>query len=359
MQSNPRQLLLIPEFRKFIIASNSGRRLMPSGKKVRKGTLTQYDCVLLLLEEFEQSLPEPLRIQLLHRASIRLLQKERKYWMRFFKQFCHFLYRRKDCFDQYVGAVFKVLKTFFRYLSTDKSFPVGDFYKKFRIPGEKFTPVILSPSQLKYLIINTGFEQSLSGSQKRVRDIFVFGCTVALRYQDLMRLQKSNIQHTNEGVYVVLHTQKTGSEIKIPLPDYAQDIVFKYRRKAGKYILPRLSSTNLNLGIKALMKKAGWDYNLPKIRQRAGEAVEIKTKTAESFKFCDHITAHTMRRTAITTLLLMGVDENSVRKISGHAPGSREFYRYVVVVQEYLNASVKEAHIRLLNDHEFEVQKVA
>ena len=59
-----------------------------------------------------------------------------------------------------------------------------------------------------------------------------------------------------------------------------------------------------------------------------------------------------MRRTAITTLLLMGVDECSVRRISGHAPGSKEFYRYVVIIQDYLNASVKQAHYNLINGDE-------
>ena len=65
-----------------------------------------------------------------------------------------------------------------------------------------------------------------------------------------------------------------------------------------------------------------------------------------------------MRRTAITTLLLLGVDEISVRRISGHAAGSKEFYRYVVVVQEYMNAKVKEAHIKLLNGEEISNQKL-
>lgn len=359
MKRAPKQLQLLPEFRKFIVASSTGRRSMTSGKKVRKGTLIQYECALALIEEFEHTLTEPLRIELLNKASLRTLQKEKNYWIRFFKRFSQFLYQKKGCYDHYVGSVFKVLKTFFKYLQSDKALPVGDFHKKFKIPHEKFTPVILTPTQLRFLITDKDFEQSLSIPLKRIKDIFVFGCTVALRYQDLMRLQKSNIQQTHEGVYVVLHTQKTGAEIKIPLPEYAQTIVFKYRRRAGKYVLPRLSSTNLNLGIKALIKKAGWDHNLPKIRQKAGEACELKTKKGESFKFYDHITAHTMRRTAITTLLLMGVDENSVRRISGHAPGSKEFYRYVVVVQEYLNAKVKEAHIRLLTNTDFDMQKVA
>jgi len=347
-----KHLALLPEFRKFITASASGRRLMVAGKKVRKGTLVQYWCTYQLLEEYEKTLEEPLRIQLLNRASLQALQKGKNYWTRFFKRFSHYLYQQKKYFDQYVSAVFKIIKTFFRYLALEKGYPVGEFYKKFRIPPEKFTPVILSPGQLKYLITNKEFEQSLPRSLRRTKDIFVFGCTVALRYHDLMNLRKTNLQHTTDTVNVILHTQKTGVEVKVPLPEYAVEIVQKYQRKAGRYVLPRLSGTNLNLQVKQLIKKAGWDYHVPKIRHRMGEAIELKSAAGNTLRFYEHITVHTMRRTAITTLLLMGLDENSVRRISGHSPGSKEFYRYVVVVQDFLNAMVKEAYIRLLRDEE-------
>lgn len=354
-----KQLALLPEFRKFITASASGRRLMVSGKKLRKGTLVQYRCAYQLVEEYETTLDEPLRIQLLNKASLQTFQREKNYWARFFKRFSHYLYHQKKYFDQYVNAVFKIIKTFFRYLTLEKGYPVGEFYKKFRIPPEKFTPVILSPAQLKYLITNKEFEQSLPRSLRRTKDIFVFGCTVALRYQDLMNLRKTNLQHTADAVNVVLHTQKTGVEIKVPLPEYAVEIVQKYHRKAGRYVLPRLSGTNLNLQIKQLIKKAGWDYHVPKIRHRMGEAVELKSAEGNTLRFNEHITVHSMRRTAITTLLLMGLDETSVRRISGHAPGSKEFYRYVVVVQDFLSARIKEAHLRLMRDEENLIQKVA
>ena len=77
--------------------------------------------------------------------------------------------------------------------------------------------------------------------------------------------------------------------------------------------------------------------------------MELKNKHGKGFRFCDHITAHTMRRTAITTLLLLGVEENMVRTISGHSPGSKEFYKYVALVQNYLNQQVIYAHDKLLN----------
>ncbi len=359
MTTKLKRIELLSEFQKFITASKTGRRLMPSGKKVREGTLEQYNCVYLLLKEFQELQVVPIRIQLLTRNSLRLIQKEKLYWFRFFKNFSAFLYKQKKCFDQYIGSVFKVLKTFFNYLLKEKCLPVGEFHRQFRIPAEHSNPVVLSPAQLKYLITDTNFEASLPKHLQRTKDIFVFGCTVGLRYQDLMRLKKQHIQFTYEGVNIVLHTQKTGTEVKIPLPDYAVAIFNKYKRKAGNYVLPRLSGTNLNLQLKEVIKKAGWNYNLPKIKQRQGEAVEIKNTNGEVYKFYEHITVHTMRRTAITTLLLLGVDENSVRKISGHAAGSKEFYRYVIIVQDYLNAQVKSAHIKLLLGEENLTQKVA
>jgi hypothetical protein len=46
---------------------------------------------------------------------------------------------------------------------------------------------------------------------------------------------------------------------------------------------------------------------------------------------------------------MLGVDENTVRRISGHAPGSKEFYRYVVISQTYLNEKVRAAHNQLVS----------
>ena len=91
---------------------------------------------------------------------------------------------------------------------------------------------------------------------------------------------------------------------------------------------------------------------MPKIRHKQGIAEEVKTKNGKSYRFCDHITTHTMRRTAITTLLMMGVPELVVRRVSGHAPGSKEFYKYVAVAEDYLQDAVKSAFDRLVAKHE-------
>jgi integrase len=344
-----RQLPMLPLFQKFIKVSSTGRRATPSGKRLSKGTVIQYRYVYYLLEEFEQrECQHPIRLKLVHRISLRELQSEKLYWQRFFRQFTFWLYHEKNCFDQYVGSVAKILRTFFNYLVNEKTLPLGNFHKQFIVPSQKITPIVLEPHRLNFLITNEQFHQSLPSFLQRTKDIFVFGCTVGLRYGDLMKLRKQDIQYAGNDTFVLLNTTKTAMEVKIPLPPYAVDIIRKYHKKAGKYCLPRLSGTNINLQLKLLMERAGWTYNLPKIRYRQGKPVELKNPAGNNFRFCDHVTAHTMRRTAITTLLLFGVEENMVRRISGHAAGSKEFYKYVAVVQDYLNEKVKSAHQKLV-----------
>ncbi|HEY6504246.1 MAG TPA: tyrosine-type recombinase/integrase [Chitinophagaceae bacterium] len=344
-----RQLLLIPLFQKFITASATGRRVTPSGKRLSKGATIQYQCVCKLLQEFEKiHAAGPLRVKLIHRSSLRQLQSEKLYWQRFFRKFTGWLYQEKNYYDQYMGSVSKVLRTFFNYLLNEKCMPIGNFHKQFIVPAQKITPIVLDPQQLNFLITDSAFHDSLPGFLQRTKDIFVVGCTVGLRYGDLMKLKKQDIQFTPSGTYMLLNTTKTASEVKIPLPSYVTKIIHKYFKHTGRHVLPRLSGTNINLQLKMLMERAGWTYSLPKIRYRQGKAIELKNTKEQCFRFCDHITAHTMRRTAITTLLLLGVEETMVRRISGHAPGSKEFYKYVAVVQDYLDEKVKFAHQKLL-----------
>lgn len=299
------------------------------------------------LEHFEERQGQKLRLSILNRSSLQVIKQEKAYWERFFFHFSNFLYQQTSCGDNYAASVFKIIRTFWNYLLIDKGLPIGHFHKKFRIPQHTYDPVVLSPSQLSFLINNSSFEESLPIWLQRTKDIFVVGCAVGLRYSDLMQLKKSNLVETPEGHYLVLHTQKTRTALQLPVPDYVLQILYKGTYKRGHYLLPRLSSTNLNVQLKMLIERAGWVYKLPKSRFYKGKLIELKNREGETYRFCDHITAHTMRRTAITTLLMLGVPEDMVRRISGHAAGSKEFYRYIQIVQEYLDVKVRVAYKEL------------
>ena len=344
-----KELSFNKEYEKFIAASISGKRLTASGKKLTKGAIQNYQHTYKLLQDFQALQQIELRFVLLNKASLIQIQKEKNYWLKFFRKFSNFLYKQKDCYDNYVNAVFKNIKTFFNYLLVDKALPIGSYHKLFKLPQQNIAPIVISPQQLNFLIVDSAFYNTLTPSLQRIRDIFIIGCTIGLRVSDLMLIKQNNLIKTNNEYYLHLHTKKTGTELNIPLPSYVVEIFNKYKTKNSNYLLPRIANVNINKKVKELAEKAGWTNQIPKNKTKQGKIIEQSNKKNKGYRFCDHITSHTMRRTAITTLLILGVPELVVRKISGHAAGSKEFFKYVHIANEYTNQHVKEAHQKLLD----------
>ena len=52
----------------------------------------------------------------------------------------------------------------------------GDFQRLFYVRHEEIEIQVLSPEQLKFLIHDAIFENSLTPALQRIKDIFVFGC---------------------------------------------------------------------------------------------------------------------------------------------------------------------------------------
>jgi integrase len=321
----------------FIKETQSGKRLQTNGKRITTGTITQYECLRKLLYEFETQHNFPLRIRLFHRQNKRVFEAEKKYWNRFYRKFLDFLYDTKKCYDNYVGAVIRALRVFFNYLQQTKGLPIGNFHKTFYAPKEEVQIVVLSPEQLQMLIDDKAFEDSLPAELQRVKDVFVFGCTVALRFSDLMNLQPHNLEIIHDRWYLKTTSIKTQTPTRVLLPDYAKAILKKYLKPKQKHLLPLYSKTHLNAQIKALAELAGWTTPLIKTRNRRGVPQVVYKESRTHYRFCDRLTTHTMRRTAITTMLSLGMPEHLVRKVSGHAPGSKEFFRYVSLSQTYLD----------------------
>src|ERR1043165_6473582 len=256
-------------FEKFIRDSDSGRRLQKSGKRLRKSTIENYRYLQKLLVDFEVKKEFPLSIRSSLRLSKREFATEKKYWKKFYQQFTNYLYNDLGCFDNYVGSNIKMLKTFFNYLRNELGLHIGNFHKSFYVRKEVIPIVVLTPEQLNFLIFDKEFEKSLSDRLKRTKDIFVFGCTVALRVSDLMQLKPQNLEVIGEQYHLKVHSKKTETYTRIKLPDYAVDIIMKYKRKQ-KTLLPYITLFNLNKNIRSLMEVAGWTQVCNKTRWKRG-----------------------------------------------------------------------------------------
>lgn len=339
-----KEIAFLPLVERFIQDSKSGRRLQPNGKRITKGCIRNYEQCLRLLRNFSETKQFDLRIRPAVSLTGRQTVTEKNYWKKFYQRFTDYLFNECGHFDNYVGANMKLIRVFFHYAQHELQIDTGLFYKQFYALKEDIPVITLLPEELNFLIYNQTFEQSLSPFMQRVKDVFVFGCTVALRYSDLMKLKQTNLRIHGDQWSLVVRSQKTATDTVIKLPDYAIAILQRYKkRKAG--LLPFFSGSNFNKYVKRLAEQAGFVQPMDKYRSRRG--VPVKIQTGSSTRFCDLVSTHTMRRSAITVMLSLGMPEQVVRKISGHAPGSKEFYRYVAIAQTYLDKETEIMHQKM------------
>jgi integrase len=334
-------------FAGFIADSAAGRRNKFGGKSLGHRRLWQYRHVLGLIKQYKELSNAKLLIQLPVRNGTACVQSQIRYWQRFHRLFTRFLYTTRGYCDNTVAGIFRVIRSVFNYLVHSKGLPVGGYSQEFTVTAAQHHPVVLLPEQVHQLIYDQQWYNELPPHLKRVRNIAAVGCTTGLRFTDLMNLQRKHLHQAAGQYYLRLQAHKTNTELCLPLPSYCVEIMLHYSRQRGGYLLPRLSNTNLNLQLKKLGRAAGWTEPTPRYRHVRGRRKEVKHTNGQPYRFYEHITAHTLRRTAISTLLMLGVTEAVVRTISGHAPGSREFYRYVKLAQSYTNTQVWSAHERL------------
>ncbi len=328
-------------FERFIKDTKSGKRLQANGRKIKESSIKNYQFALFYLKEFEQHQGAEIRIRSFKAHLKNEWLREKKFWQMFYLNFTGFLYKRGN-YDNFVGSQVKLLKVFLKYVETEYGIYLGSFYKQFYVLKEEVEILVLMPDQLKKLIYDRGFEQQLRLRMQLVKDIFVVGATVALRYGDLINIRWTDIVQRNGAYYLYCRSEKTDTVTTVKLPAYVMNIINKYHKKRGRRrIFPDICLDNFDTLIKQLFELAGWTEPIVKTRNVRGIPQLVKPENGRSnFRFCDMATSHMMRRTAITTMLMHGVQETVVKQISGHTKGSKSFYRYIAFVQPFMDMEI-------------------
>jgi len=322
----------------YINDSYAGRRTKKNGSRIAQGTINNYMYLRKHMIAFSKVSTFELKIYIVNNLTQSDKERARRYYRKMYEAYTDYLYNQ-GFFDNYVGLIIRCLRSFFNYLEEERNISVGTFHRAFFVPKEEIPIIALDKEQFSYLIYDEDFAKAVQlAGLERVKDIFVFGCTVALRVSDLLSLTPKNLVVQGDRYYVRVKSQKTNTYTSIKLPDYAVEIIDKYRSKQFT-LLPEISSAYFNSKLKDLGKFIPDDFEIIKTRERRGKQVVVykDPKAKTHYKLSDHITTHTMRKTAITTMLSLGMPEHVVRKISGHAANSREFYRYVRLSQSLID----------------------
>jgi integrase len=185
-------------------------------------------------------------------------------------------------------------------------------HKKFSFSEEETEHIYLTEKELHQLYA----VQLQNKKLEQVRDLFVFGAWVGLRFSDFSNIKPENIVKSDDDYYIKIVTQKTKELVIIPCNPLVLEIFEKYKNNSNR--LP-----------KAISNQKFNDYI-----KEVGELAELTEKGRLSSRpkerLCDLISSHTARRSFATNYYLQGFPTIDLMKITGHKT-ERAFLKYIRV----------------------------
>lgn len=225
-----------------------------------------------------------------------------------------------------IAKYIKALKTFMNFCTFERSYnsKLNVEYKKFDTKESPVEIYALSVDELMK-IYNHEFKNE---AHAQVRDVFCFLCFTGLRFSDAEKLKREDIK--NGAVHLLI--KKTRTPMIIPLNEYAEKILDKYKK--DKKPLPIISNQKTNDHLYQIGQDLGFKDPVKKILFKGAEVIETYVPKYEI------LTTHIGRKTFITNSLVLGMPERQVKEFSGHKNESN-FRRYVAFADSYKNQVMK------------------
>jgi hypothetical protein len=161
-----KQHALLPLFKKFISNTKTGKRLNKNGNHIKPQTIRNFSNCLKLLIGFSIEKEMELLIYEIKGTNKREHNMLKKYWINFYSQFTNYLYKHKNCHDNYTGQNIKMIRTFFAWLNNSQGLFTGPYYKNFYVAKEEVDIITLTVEQLKFLAFDKIFEASLPATEQ-------------------------------------------------------------------------------------------------------------------------------------------------------------------------------------------------
>jgi integrase len=214
-----------------------------------------------------------------------------------------------------IGGRIKNLKLFCN-VSFERNVHNNSIYKSFKKPVEDSYHVYLNEEELKTL---SELDFSETPYLDRVRDLFLVGCWTGLRFSDIYKINKNNL----DGNFFRIEQQKTKGRVVIPCHSEVARIFKKYDGELPTMI----SNQKFNTYLKTVCKKAKLNTNVSKGMTIGGKRIiEVKEKW-------ELIASHTARRSFATNLYKSGFPSISIMAITGHKT-EKAFLSYIKVSEE-------------------------
>jgi len=231
----------------------------------------------------------------------------------FFYSYCSFL-KKKGLGPNSIAKNIKLVKVFMNE-GVDLGYTenIAFRHRKFSMPEVQTDATFLTEDEIMKLY---KLDLSLNSKFERVRDLFVFGCFVGLRYSDYSNIKPENIITIESEYFLKVITTKTKEMVIIPCNPVVREIFHKYRNNHNS--LPQsISEQKFNQYIKEICQLAGGCFF---------DKGRITTNPDKELWKC--VSTHTARRSFASNYFIQGFPTIDLMKVTGHRTES-SFLTYI------------------------------
>ena len=270
------------------------------GREKSKSTLENYEAAKKHMQDFSKDESYPLNFDTVN--------------LDFFYRYTSYLKRVKKLAHNTIAKDVSIIKVIMGEgvdlgATTNMQFK----HKKFSMPEIEIDATYLTEQEILKIY---KYDLSSCSRLEKVRDLFVFGCYIGLRYSDYSNVKPENIIDIEGELFIKMITQKTKALVIIPVNPIILEIFNKYQKNPNK--LPaNICSARFNLYIKEIVKLVGL-------------TMKGRVATDPNKELWQLVSSHTARRSFATNYYLQGFPTNDLKKITGHVT-DRSFEKYLKV----------------------------
>jgi len=213
--------------------------------------------------------------------------------------------------------------------------------KKFRHYKEEVPIVVISPDMVKKFL-NT--QRPADIRMAYAYEISSVVLVTSLRISDAMSL---TIEDLSDGC-IVSTNKKTGANTKSPIPQKVYEMLVDNYNKYGRVYSMDASRWETDVIMREMMPAIFKDIATGNVTiSRMSPDGTSYTKVSKPLS--EMIRPHMLRKSAITSMITLGVPERFVKHLSGHKGNSKAFERYVAYVEKEYNESIKNYQNNLID----------
>lgn len=216
---------------------------------------------------------------------------------------------------------------------------------KVPLPVLKHNPVItLQPDFVaKFVSDQYKIYDGLDEDQKYAWEIAATILVTTFRLSDALSLSMNDISEREGRMFIAKMNKKTGQFSYIPVPSKMAAIFKSNYEKYGDIYTKHFSGTSIPMAIKdvfSMISEMHEEIVMKRIGVKGEEIINI-------MPIYKAIHPHMLRKTAITTMVYMGVSDRHIKFASGHSENSRAFERYVGHVEKMFKTELIDYYEKL------------